>query len=322
MKQYEWSMMQYNSGRTISLGGQEFVNFSTTSYLGLATLPEFQQFVYEGMQKYGVSYGMSPLSNPQVEIYEELELALARTYGAESALLFSTGFAASQTVVQQMRANLFELHYGSIRHPSLSIEIGFTNTKTAWVSDLVQAMNGHFFDETEREQEAEEKILDASHGFGLFDEEIKQFVSDGYIVCGSLNKALCSQAGVILCSKQWRKEFMLHPMYATSSPASPAICYALLQSLTHNLIETRREKLLQNLKLIPKHDAYTYTGKFPVLLFHNSTSELFQYLYNHGLFIWHNQYPKSSGQLVNRAVIHASLEPSDIKQLVDLLDKF
>ena len=86
----------------IKFGGREFINFSSNDYLGLAGHPALGQAVREAIEQFGVGSGASRLICGSLQPHHELESALAKWQGTESALVFSTGFAATQGVLTSL----------------------------------------------------------------------------------------------------------------------------------------------------------------------------------------------------------------------------
>ena len=85
-------------GRSIQIEGKEWLYFSGTSYLGISQNKAFQNWVIEGLQKYGTHYGGSRLSNWQLGLFEQVETQLAALSGSEAALVVSSGTLAGQLV--------------------------------------------------------------------------------------------------------------------------------------------------------------------------------------------------------------------------------
>ena len=80
----------------ITLGGCEWINFSSNDYLGLACHPALGQAAKEAVERFGTGSGASRLVCGSLQPHHELEATLAGWLGAESALAFSSGFAAAQ----------------------------------------------------------------------------------------------------------------------------------------------------------------------------------------------------------------------------------
>ncbi len=97
-------LREIESGQSsrINFGGCEFINFSSNDYLGLAAHPALGQAAQEAVEQFGVCSGASRLICGSLQLHHELETALAKWQGAEAALVFSTGFAATQGVVTSL----------------------------------------------------------------------------------------------------------------------------------------------------------------------------------------------------------------------------
>ena len=79
----------------IVVDGHELINFSTNNYLGLAADQRLYEAVSDAVQRYGYGSGASPLITGRSSVHAELEQRLADFEGCQSALLFSSGFAAN-----------------------------------------------------------------------------------------------------------------------------------------------------------------------------------------------------------------------------------
>jgi len=75
--------------------GQTLLNFSSNDYLGLANSPLLKEAAIKGIERYGAGSGASRLICGSLAPHHELEEALAAFKGAESALTFSSGYAAA-----------------------------------------------------------------------------------------------------------------------------------------------------------------------------------------------------------------------------------
>lgn len=82
-----------SGGLHTSVGGKPIINFSSNDYLGLTNHPKVKAAAKAAVEKYGC--GLSS-SRPQATTTEhvELEKRLAKWFGYESCLLFTTGYQA------------------------------------------------------------------------------------------------------------------------------------------------------------------------------------------------------------------------------------
>ena len=98
----ELRQIESTQSTRIKLGGRKVINFSSNDYLGLAGHPALDQAAREAVEHFGVGSGASRLICGSLQPHHELESALAKWQGTESALVFSTGFAAAQGVLTSL----------------------------------------------------------------------------------------------------------------------------------------------------------------------------------------------------------------------------
>lgn len=309
-----------HSGRNIRSNHQEYLDFSGTSYLNLPYEPEFQSLFLEGMSYYGLSNGKSPFSNPQLDIYNQLEELLAGYYHFEDALLFQTGFAASRSLVEYFIEKNYSIRYSRISHPAIKVQ-HVPSDRFVYASDVIDPVSLRTFKDCNLSHTKHALILDASHAFGVLDEELRNLHDryDEILLCGSLNKGLGINAGVILCSSRRKRELMQLHAYSTSGCPSPAACYALFKAFETGFIEKQQAKLYRNILFFPQHSAYRMIENFPVLTFQNQSEEYFQKFLDNNIFIWRNDYPQNSGSAINRAVIHSGFEKQDLEEILEIV---
>ena len=94
--------LQHYNGRLLSVAGTPYLNFSGNDYLGLATEPEVLQAYADGARDYGAGSTGSPLVTGQHQVHAQLCDALCDWLGTEQVMLFSSGFAANQTMLQTL----------------------------------------------------------------------------------------------------------------------------------------------------------------------------------------------------------------------------
>ena len=83
----------------INLEGRELLNFSSNDYLGLANHPVLKKAVSKAVEQFGAGSGSARLICGSQTPHHQLETALAAFKGTESALSFSSGYAAALGVV-------------------------------------------------------------------------------------------------------------------------------------------------------------------------------------------------------------------------------
>lgn len=82
--------------------GRKFSYFGGCDYFRLASHPVVQKAVLEGMRRFGLNVAASRLTTGNHTLYLELERELAGFFGAESALLVSTGYVTNLVVAQAL----------------------------------------------------------------------------------------------------------------------------------------------------------------------------------------------------------------------------
>jgi glycine C-acetyltransferase len=109
------------------IGRREFISFSTNNYLALADSPRMKRAAIEGIERYGVANCESRLLGGDLEVYRELERALANMKRKPSAILYATGYLTNLGVLSSL-----------IRAPLVCRSYGFRPTrrmKSAYFSD-------------------------------------------------------------------------------------------------------------------------------------------------------------------------------------------
>jgi len=81
------------------LDGRELINFSSNDYLGLARHPALAARACDWAERYGAGATASRLVCGNLAPYAQVEQRLARGKGAESALLFGSGFQANVSLI-------------------------------------------------------------------------------------------------------------------------------------------------------------------------------------------------------------------------------
>jgi 8-amino-7-oxononanoate synthase len=84
--------------RTI-INGKETIMFGSNNYMGLANHPEMIKAGIDAMQKYGTSCTGSRFLNGTLDIHNLLEEKLAKFFGKDAAICFSTGMQANLGVI-------------------------------------------------------------------------------------------------------------------------------------------------------------------------------------------------------------------------------
>ena len=275
--------LQRYCGRLLVVAGQSFLNFSGNDYLGLATAPEVLQAVAEGAHQFGAGSTGSPLVTGQHQVHQTLCDTLCDWLGFEQVMLFSSGFAANQTMLQTLAQKgdtllLDKLSHASLIDGALQSQAGFKrfahNDITALqallskaaqalvVTEGVFSMDGDSPDLGEMLRQCQQHqaalLLDDAHGLGVLGPEgkgtaAKQGIEPADIFCSMANfgKALGVGGAFIGGSKtviEYLTQFGRHYIYSTA--LSPALCAGVIKSIALCRRQSwRRDKLHSNIAL-------------------------------------------------------------------------
>ena len=338
-------------GRSFKSGSDEYLYFSGTSYLGMATNPQFQALIREGMAIYGSNYSSSRNSNIQIDIFEKAEAYLAKFTHHESALTVSSGFMAGQVVIRSLEKT-GNFYYAPNAHPAVtrSEDDFYTGKYDDWVDQVIKnhrSIKGEIvliinsidplyvrknnFDWL-HELSKDRKILvivDDSHGFGIIGEDgngitsaIPGFDHIEILVLSSFGKAFGVPGGVILGKSEIINKFRSHPYFGGSSPLVPAYLYAFIKGF--HLYAEAREKLWKNIERFSSGTANTgFFNTFTCYpVFYTAENALYEYLLASQVLISSFRYPTQYDDLVTRVVINSNHTSDDIEKLCVLIKAY
>ena len=113
-------VLQSAQGAKVALDdGEPYINFSSNDYLALATHPALQRGAETMLRRFGNGTGASRLVCGNTELQEALESALAAWKGTESALVFSTGYAAAVGTIPALLGSRDVVILDKLCHASL-----------------------------------------------------------------------------------------------------------------------------------------------------------------------------------------------------------
>jgi 8-amino-7-oxononanoate synthase len=90
---------QGTSGSTARIGDQDYLNYSSYNYLGMAGDPAVNAAAKAAIDQYGTSASASRPVSGERPIHRELECALAATHGVDDAVAFVSGHATNVTTI-------------------------------------------------------------------------------------------------------------------------------------------------------------------------------------------------------------------------------
>lgn len=266
------------TGRTVYSGGECYLYFGGTAYLGVPYHPIFKQALKKGMQIFGSNYSSSRKGNVAISVYKETECLLCDWLGLSGSTTFSSGYLASQAIMGWIEKS----GYKSVRvngdHPALWLgEKGdpnssspiiyksgdemlqnfnhFPEDKTAILATSVNPMTGEIYDFSWVEKIKQKTILviDDSHGLGILGKNGRGILDAipanslvKIVIVSSMGKALGIPGGLIAADKTIIEEIKSQSMFMASSPISPAYLCAFLYS--GSLYDQQRQRLFENLE--------------------------------------------------------------------------
>ncbi|HBC9086576.1 TPA: 8-amino-7-oxononanoate synthase [Citrobacter koseri] len=266
------------AGRWLVANERQYLNFSSNDYLGLSHHPQIIRAWQQGAERFGVGSGGSGHVSGYSVAHQALEEALAGWLGYSRALLFISGFAASQAVIAALMAKDDRIVADRLSHASLLEAANlspatlrrFTHNDPQHLARLLDApcggqqlvvtegifsMDGDGAPLAEIHRVARQRnawlLVDDAHGIGVTGDEgrgscWRQQVKPELLIV-TFGKGFGVSGAAILCSESvadYLLQFARHLIYSTSMP--PAQAQALSAALA--VIRSpegayRREKL-------------------------------------------------------------------------------
>ncbi|MBU1621501.1 MAG: 8-amino-7-oxononanoate synthase [Gammaproteobacteria bacterium] len=270
-------------GRLLHNKQGAYVNFSGNDYLGLATEPQLIKSLAEGAERFGVGSSGSPLVTGFHYAHRALSDELCDWLGVDDVLLFSSGFAANQVMLQHLTDKTDQLLLDKLCHASLidaalHADAGykrFPHQDLAALDILLQpypaalvvtegvfSMDGDSPDLSAIsalcKKNNADLLLDDAHALGVLGTEGRgswdaQGLEPGDMLClmANFGKALAGQGAFLAGSAtmiDYLRQFARHYIYSTA--LSPALCWAMKTSVELSRSqEWRRDKLNDNIQL-------------------------------------------------------------------------
>jgi len=259
------------------------VHFSGCDYFRLARDRRVIAAMRAGVRRHGLNVAASRLTTGNRGIYRELEIALARFFGAETALLFPDGYLAPLAVAQSLagdftHALVDELSHGALMDAARMTDCVIAHFKHRDAADLKNLLarcgegarpivltDGMFAHDGSAAPLREYlKILpahglilvDDAHGGGLLGKtgrgtpELAGVSRERIVQCATLSKAFGVYGGVVLTSPAIRRTIVERSrIFMGTTPLSPPLAQAALASLKilHNE-PARRVRLFENVR--------------------------------------------------------------------------
>ncbi len=343
------------AGRTIrTTDGETLLYFGGTGYLGLSQHIDFQKLVYEGIQKYGLNYGSSRISNLRLKIYEEAENFLAQKIGTAKTLTFSSGYMAGQAVMQWLKKTFpnIPISYAPETHPAvqcfdnqpktmfenfenwLKNEVQKINQSSEsefiLVMDSVDSLRGKTRDFSILKKITPSKrvilVVDDSHGIGVLGRvgagitdslpNLPQFVK---ITVGSLGKACGVPAGFVASASKIIDELAELSIFRGASPAMPCFLWAFIKAekLRIRQLEILRERISFFSHQIDAA-AFSFSADYPVFFAYDAA--LASQLTSEKIALWHFTYSTVFSEKYTRIVLNSAHTKEDLEKLIQILN--
>jgi 8-amino-7-oxononanoate synthase len=91
--------IEANEGPVVQIEGKKKIMAGSNNYLGLTGHPRVMEAAIKAVEKYGTGCSGSRYLTGTLDLHIELEERLAKFFGSESVLLFSTGYQSAQGII-------------------------------------------------------------------------------------------------------------------------------------------------------------------------------------------------------------------------------
>lgn len=91
--------IEENEGPVVTIEGHKVIMAGSNNYLGLTAHPKVKEAATKAVEKYGTGCSGSRYLTGTLDLHVELESRLAKFFGKEDCLLFSTGFQTAQGII-------------------------------------------------------------------------------------------------------------------------------------------------------------------------------------------------------------------------------
>ncbi len=321
--------------------------FSNTDYLGAGEHPDFIKYLSEGMQKYGVHFAGSRLSNTCPDIYDQLEEFVVRKFDAPASVLGASGSFMGALVLAYCRT-FDQVFCQEDIHPALNNSLlrisrfedaddllamlsNCPYEEVVVLANSVNPINLKVFDmekiKTVPPNKKIQLIIDDSHGIGItgrdglgiFGEAKKMPDHISLSVLASLGKAYSVPGGIIMGDREMISHIRDLPQWGGASPVPPAYAFAFMQM--QSVYDSNFHKLRENTDLFLQHvdrKLIHYIDHFPVFIL--KPPKMFTFLLQFGYTISSFGYPSKDSRRVERIVMNSAKKKIDILKLAEYVN--
>lgn len=91
--------IEENEGPVVQIEGKKVIMAGSNNYLGLTAHPRVKEAAIDAVKKYGTGCSGSRYLTGTLDLHIELEKRMAKFFGTEAVLLFSTGYQTAQGII-------------------------------------------------------------------------------------------------------------------------------------------------------------------------------------------------------------------------------
>jgi len=270
------------------VSGEDSLNVCSNNYLGLATHERLADAAAEAAREYGTGAGASRLVSGNLEPHRELEGALASLKRTDTALVFSSGYAANVGTIAALVDDRDAVFSDSLNHASIIDGCRLSGAdvhvydhadadhlrevyrdsdarRKLVVTDTVFSMDGDvaplgaLADVTNDDPDGF-LMVDEAHATGVVGPEgtgvvgARGLTDSVDVQIGTLSKALGSQGGFVACDDETRSLLVNEArsfVYSTGlSPVDAAVSREAVSLVRGDEGEALRDDLSENVELI------------------------------------------------------------------------
>ena len=268
--------------------GHSVVMLGSNSYMGLGLHPDIREAAKTAIDIYGTGCSGSPILNGTLDAHAELCDALARFYGKESCMLFSTGYMTNLGVISTIAGRHDVIITDTLNHASIMDGTQFSRARMVrykhgdfesleaalienqdnsvlLVVDSVFSMEGTISDLPKIVAMAKKYgariMVDEAHGVGVLGEngrgavELFNLIDSVDIIMGTFSKSFAAIGGFIV-SDAYVIDYLKHVsrphLFSASLP--PSVIFTIRKALDIIINEPeRRNKVLANARFMAEH---------------------------------------------------------------------
>ena len=278
-----YRVLEGEVGPTVDFNGRKMINLGSNNYLGLTTDPRVRKEAIDAVERYGTGVTGSRLLNGTLPLHEEFEEILADWVAMDSALVFTTGYAANLGLISSLVREADGVFVDSAAHASLvdgatmaagqlrafrhnrpnSLRRGLRSWRDHQVAegaggvlvavDGIYSMEGDWAPLNEIADLSSEfnarLLVDEAHALGVVGPKGAGTAAEvgirPDIIMGTFSKSLASCGGFIAGSKELIEFLRVHcrPLQFTASGTPSALAAALTAAKLAQEEEWRRESV-------------------------------------------------------------------------------